>query len=283
VEATVVNVRPVGTADYRIALQSTALGPMNVDIQKTPGVGLQVQQTAGVLASFEINSSGLTIPSSTRSVTVSDGVTLQLLSAGSADVTVTRSTSALSSALSTFATAYNAAVDAVAAHRGPSGGVLQGQSIISTLSRTLGQISTYSSSGAINGLASLGFDLGTDGHLTYNAWNFMGADLANSPGVTSFLGSATGGGFLQAATDSLSNLQNQTTGLLTTAESDLKSQISRFDTLIAARQSQVDDLQTRLQVQMAAADAMISAMEQQYSFISSMFEAQQTASQMYSR
>ncbi len=43
----------------------------------------------------------------------------------------------------------------------------------------------------------------------------------------------------------------------------------------------MDQLQQQLTSQMAAADALIATMQQQYSYMSSMFAAQQTAAQQY--
>ena len=63
--------------------------------------------------------------------------------------------------------------------------------------------------------------------------------------------------------------------------SDLKTQITNIGNQITTKQNQVDQLQTTLTNQMAAADAMISSMEQQYSYLTSMFQAQQTADQLY--
>jgi len=63
--------------------------------------------------------------------------------------------------------------------------------------------------------------------------------------------------------------------------SDLKTQITNIGNQITTKQNQVDQLQTTLTSQMAAADALIASMEQQYSYLSNMFQAQQTADQMY--
>jgi flagellar capping protein FliD len=382
VNATAVNVGSSGSPDYRIALQSATLGPMNVDIQKTLGISLQTQQVVGVLASYEVNSSGVTVSSNTRSVSIATGLTLNLLatSASAVDITVTRSTSALNSALSSFANAYNAAVDEVTAQRGQLGGALQGQSIVMNLSQALSSIGTYSSSGAqVSNLENLGLDLGADGHFTYNALTLMGTDISNSAGVTAFLGSSTanassrttstwvtsggpatytlvvgtqnysvsatddsaatvasaintrygslvqasvvnlgssgspdyrislqsatlgpmnvdilnasgtslqtqqtnGGGFLQAATNALNGLEDPTTGLLKTTEAGVKSHITDIGTQISTKQTQVDQLQTQMQNQLAQADALIASMEQQYTYMTDLFQAQQTANQQY--
>ena len=282
VHASVVDLGTGGSPDYRIALQGPA--GTTYDIQKTTATNYQKEQTAGALASYEVNSSGVTNTSTTRNITISDGITATLVgtSGGSpVGITVTRSTSALDTALSGFTDAYNAAVDELGTQRGQSAGALGGQSIVNQLSSLLSSISTYSSSGQINGLSALGLDLGTDGHITYNNFTLMAADLASSTSVTSFLGSATGGGFLKTATDALTSVEDPTTGLLKTIETDTKSQITSLGTTIAAKQAAVDAMQLTMQNQMATADALIASMEQQYSYLSGMFQAQETADAMY--
>ena len=282
VHASVVDLGTGGSPDYRIALQGPA--GTTYDIQKTTATDYQKEQTAGALASYEVNSSGVTNTSTTRNITISDGITATLVgtSGGSpVGITVTRSTSALDTALSGFTDAYNAAVDELGTQRGQSAGALGGQSIVNQLSSLLSSISTYSSSGQINGLSALGLDLGTDGHITYNNFTLMAADLASSTSVTSFLGSATGGGFLKTATDALTSVEDPTTGLLKTLETDTKSQITSLGTTISAKQAAVDAMQLTMQNQMASADALIASMEQQYSYLSGMFQAQETADAMY--
>jgi flagellar hook-associated protein 2 len=283
VNATAVNVGSAASPDYRVSLQSTTLGATTLDIQNSSGASLQTSQQAGTEAQYEVNNSGVTVQSATRTVTIATGLNLDLLatSSGPVDVTVTRSTSALNSALSTFADAYNAAATELGNQRGQSGGPLQGQAIVNSLSQALGSLSTYSSSDSIGNLSNLGLTLGADGQLTYDATALLSADFGNSSGVATFLGSATGGGFLKAATDTLNSLEDPTSGLIKTTESDLTSQISALGTTITDKQNKVSDLQLQLQNQMAQADAAIASMEQQYSYLSSMFSAMQTADQMY--
>jgi flagellar hook-associated protein 2 len=283
VQATTVNVAP---GDTRISLKSVALGQTTLDIQTTTGTSFQTEQSQGALASYEMNNSGVTNTSTTRNITVSNGVTATLLGTSGTpsapvDITVMRSTSALGTALSGLADAYNAAVDELGAQRGQSSGALSGHFVVSQLSSLLSSISTYSSGGEISGLKSLGLDLGSDGHLTYDGFALMAANLTSSTSVAAFLGSATGGGFLKNATDALTSVEDPTAGLLKTSETDMQSQIAKLGTTISKKQDQVDQLQIRLQTQMAAADALIAAMEQQSSYFSSMFAAQQTANQMY--
>ena len=288
VHASVVDLETGGSPDYRIALQ----GPSGTtyDIQKTTATSYQNEQTAGSLASYEINNSGVTNTSATRDITISTGITATLVgtSGGTPDgttpvgITVTQSMSALNTALSGFADAYNAAVTELVAQRGQQTGALQGQSIVNQLSSVLSGISTYStSSGQVSGLEALGLDLGTNGQLTYNPLTLMSTDLTSSTGVKAFLGSATGGGFLKNATDALTSVEDPTTGLLKNLEADTKTQATNLGTTIAAKQATVDAMQLNMQNQMAAADALVASMEQQYNYLSGLFQAQQTADQMY--
>ncbi len=282
VHASVVDLQTGGNPDLRIALQAPA--GTTLGIQKTTATHFQNEQTAGKLASYEVNNSGVINTSASRSIEISDGVTATLLgtSGGSpVDITVTRSTSALNTALSAFADAYNAAVDEVTGQRGQTGGALGGQAVVSQLSNTLSSICTYSSGGQFNVLENLGLKLETSGRFTYTAVTLIGAELTNSAGVAAFLGSATGGGFLKKATDALASLEAPVTGLLKTSQTDMKSQIGKLAATIADKQSKVDALQIRLQNQMAASDALIASMEQRYSYFSSLFSAQSTANGMY--
>jgi flagellar hook-associated protein 2 len=179
-------------------------------------------------------------------------------------------------------TAYNTAVNDVDAQRGQAAGPLQASPILTELEQTLASISTYASPGSqISGLNDLGLQLQDDGTLQYTEGTLLSADIGNSSAVTAFLGSATGGGFLEAATNALTGLEDPTTGMLKNAETDTQTQITNIGAQISTKQAQVATLQTNLTNQMAQADSMISSVQQQYTEISGMFSAMQTEDQMY--
>jgi flagellar hook-associated protein 2 len=283
VRAIVLNVGSSDSPDYRISLQATTLGDLSPDLLDN-GTSLQTQQTTGAEARYIVNGSGTEVSSTSRSVTIATGVTVNLLAASSdpVDITVTRSTSALSDALSAFATAYNAAVDEVDKQHGTSSGALAGQSLVNGLSQVLSQLSTYdSASTGMGGMAGLGLDLDKTGHLTFNSLTLLSSELTNSSGVTAFLGSATGGGFLQMATNALNSVEETGTGLLPAAEAAVTDESTRLDTMIADQQAVIDRMTEQLQTQMATADALIATMEQQYDYLTGLFSAQDTASKSY--
>jgi flagellar capping protein FliD len=169
-------------------------------------------------------------------------------------------------------------VDELDLQRGASQGSLGGQSIVSDLKDALRGISTYKESG---GPIMFGLELGTDGHFAFDQFKLFYADLGSSNSVTSFFGSATGGGFIQLATDAMTKVEDSTSGLIRTAKNNIQTQTDATNARIDDKQAQVDALNERLLTQMSAADAAISAMEQQYSYLSSMFSAMDTANKSY--
>ena len=286
VQATVVNVGSDDSPDQRISLQSTSLGPQTLDIQNSSGASLQTQGPVGSPARYIVDGSGLTVTSDSRSVTIASGLTLNLLSSDPGhpvSVTVTRSDSALSGALAAFAGAYNTVVADLQSQRGQSNGPLQGQTILSQITQAIDNMATYfaPSSAGVSSLANLGLSLGLNGQLTFNAFTLAAVDIRNSAAVTSFLGSAAGEGWLGAVTASLNNLEDPSQGLVKSQEAGLQRRITSIGDQITTKQEQVKTLQANLTSQMAAADALIATMQQQYSFLSQMMQAQQIAYQAY--
>jgi flagellar hook-associated protein 2 len=282
VTATVVDVGTAGDPNYQIQLTDNTGSGDSPQLTRSTPFDLQTQGPAGSLAQYQVANSGQTVSSDSRQVSIAAGTTVTLTGTGSTNITVTQSASALNTALSGFADAYNAAVAELAKQYGQSGGPLQGQSVIYSLSQALAQMSTYYSTAAGSiSMSGLGFTLNDDGTLTYNPLTMMSTDLENSAGVISFLGSATGGGFLQVATNAINSVETPATGLLKTAEASTQSEITNIGNTITQKQAAVSQLQTNLTNQMAQADAAIDSMQQQYSYMTSVFEAEQTADQMY--
>jgi len=275
VRATIVNVGPASAPDYRLSLQSTKLGDLG--IQLSDGTDLQTEQVRGSTARYKVNGASNEAESGSRTVTIAPGLTVSLLAkspAGAAtSITLIRKSSAASDALASFVTAYNAAVDEVDKHRGQGAGALNGTPIVNDLSRTLGEMTDYVASGdRISSLASLGIEFDRTGKLSFNALTFMAADLDDSAGVLNFLGSSTSNGFLNTATNALKALRDPVDGTIPTTLTSIQNQISTEDRLISDNQDRVDQLKQQLQEQMAASDALIAGLEQQYTYLNGMFQ-----------
>jgi flagellar hook-associated protein 2 len=286
VHATLVDVGSTSSPDYRLSLQSATLG--DVAIQLNDGsADLQNEQVRGSLATYKVNGVAEEAESNSRTVTIAPGLTVNLLhqsqTAGQAtNITLTRQSTPISDALQAFSTAYNAAVDELDKQRGTANGSLAGNSIVNDLSGALESMTNNTLSGTgVNSLAAIGLQLDQTGHMSFTPLDFLSADFSDSAGVTKFLGAADTGGFLKTATDAINQIEDPIHGSLKTSLTSVQTEITSTTDQISTEQSRVDALQASLQEQMASADAAIAMMEQQYDYMSQMFQAQQTADQMY--
>ena len=272
-QATIVNVGGPNAPNYQLSLQSTQLG--NITIQLSDGSNLMGHLTAGAPAQYQVNGSPATpISSSTDTVTVAPGATVNLLQAGTSTINVSQSASAISNALSSFATAYNSSVDELAKSRGQNAGALSGDSVVFSLTNSLNQLANYTgTSGSFTSLESLGLTFDTNGHLNFDPTALSTVSSSQLSDLTSFLGSATGGGFLQFATNMLTGIEDPTSGLLPTAISSTANEITQENQQISDQQDQINQLQTSLQAQMSQADSTIASLESQNSYFTSLFQS----------
>ena len=280
VQATVVNVGSNSAPDYRLSLQSVSLGPVSMQLSDgTQNLLPASDNTPGTLAGYSVN--GHPVQSNSDTVTLAPGLTLQLTGTSAATtVTVAAESSGIGSALQSLVSAYNTATTELGKNRGQSGGALAGQSIVYNLTNALQSLANYSTgTGGISSLAALGVIFNdTTGQLSFDQSVFDSATgSGQAAALTQFLGSATGGGFLQAATNTLAGMVDPTTGVLTAQINSIQANITSTNLQITGKQNQVTQLQTNLTQQMAAADAMIYELQQQATEIQDMFTAIQDA------
>lgn len=272
VQATIVNVGGSSTPDYRLSVQSSSYSPDTVQLSDGQQNLLQTLST-GSYVTYQINGEPSTpITSSSREVTISPGLTANLLQTGNTTISVAQNTTNLSNALSSFASAYNAVVDELDKNRGQNGGALSGQSIVYELQSQLSNLASYTSgSGPVASLSQLGLSFDENGNLQFDASTFNNLASQSPTDVMNFLGSATAGGFLQAANNMLSSATDPTTGMLAEASSSITGQISSISSKITDDQSQVSALQQSLTSQMASADSAISLLQSQVSEMTNLF------------
>ena len=275
VSATIVNLGSNSSADYRLAIASTELGPDTIQLNDGTNDLLTNAQT-GTLAQYTVNGNASNVlSSSSDQVTLAPGLTATLVSADpgqTVNITVAASESNLSSALSSFATAYNSAVSAVTGETGQNGGALAGQSLVYELQDTLSQIAQFTgSSGSVQSLSDLGLDLSDTGTLSFDSSQFNGL---SSSGIQQFLGGLTTGGFLQTANNALSTIADPTTGMLTTEFNNIEDEITNDDNQISNDQTEVNTIQTNLTSQLSAADAAIAVLQEQSTYYTNLFQTE---------
>jgi flagellar hook-associated protein 2 len=280
VEATLVNMGSNESPDYRLSMRNTALGGVGVMLNDG-GTELLDATSLGTVAQYQLNGNTTkTIESSSRTVTISPGLSVTLLKEGECTVGVARSTSAVSTAISSFVSAYNAAVDALDAQRGKDAGALKGNPILNTLQQALRELTSYSagSGEAVSSLAQLGIDLDSSGKMSFNVSTFNDAASAGTANLSAFLGATTSDGFLKSAYDILNGLQDESNGAITSTLNGLEDETSAQQTRIDAEQERIDLLEQNLIERMASADAAIASLEQQVKYMTSLFDSMRSSS-----
>jgi flagellar hook-associated protein 2 len=284
VQATVVNVGTNSVPDYRLSLQSSQLGPVTMQLNDGKNNMMAASGATGTLAQYSVN--GSQVQSDSDTVTLAPGVTLVLTgsdSSATSTVSVAANPSTIGTALQTFISTYNAAMTELSNNRGQTDVALHGESIVYQLTNALQNVANYGAgTGGISSLAALGVTFSdTTGQLSLNASIFNSATSGQSDALMQFLGSVTGGGFLQTATNAMTNLMDPSSGVLTQDLHTTQSQITALNTQMTAKEAALTLLQANLTQQMAAADATIYSLQQQATELQSMFTAIE-ASQMQS-
>src|SRR5262249_31141925 len=147
--------------------------------------------------------------------TLGPGLTVNLIGQSAQNdfttITVSNDVSGLASAFSSFAQAYNGAVDAVAAQHGQNGGALQGSRLLGTLSGVLAQLGSYSTGSPQQALANFGITVDKNGHLSVDTTALTNAASSNFSSLITTVGNSSSG-FLQSATNLLNGLEDPITG-----------------------------------------------------------------------
>jgi flagellar hook-associated protein 2 len=275
VQATLVNVGSTSSPDYRLSLEAANLGTDAIGLTDSSANNLISTSTNGAPASYQIDGLSTPIVSNSRTVTLSTGLTVNLLAqsvlGASTTITVADSPTGLASAFSAFAGSYNAAVDALAQYHGQGGGALEGDSLLQTLTSALDQLGNYNNGSPASALANFGITLDETGQLSVDTTAFTTAANANFPALLTTLGSATGGGFLGAATTLMTGIEDPTAGTLKTEETSVAGEISAEQTTIANEQATVSLLQKNLTQQISQADTAIAELETQVSYVTGLF------------
>lgn len=272
VSATIINVGSNGSPDYRLSVQSNRLAATTIDL-KSGSTSLLTTLSTGANVQYSINGQTASVQSDTRTVNLAPGLTVNLQQTGSTQIKVTQNASGISTALSAFATAYNAAFDELQKSRGSSGGALSGDSLVYSASAGLQKLrdSGAVSTNSVNSLEDLGVSFGKDGHVTFDSSVLAGASTATISDASKFLGAENKTGFLKAANDTLNSLDDATSGLFIKSSQSLTDQLTRLNTKIDDTQTRISALQSSLVAQMDKADATLASLQQQADYFTTLF------------
>lgn len=270
----------------RLALTSTTTGSASdFTVSNAGGVSFTRSET-GTNASLTID--GVQVSSASNTVTGAiSGVTLNLLGAAPAstiNLSLGPDTSSVSTAVSSFITAYNTLVTDVNTQTGynastQTAGILQSDSAITGLQSALLASTNYGSgSGTFQTLDSLGVTTNTDGTLTLNATTLANAVQTNSAAVATFFQGSALNGFANSLTTSLNTYTDPTQGAFTVdlqsisnENTDLTNETSTLELYLASQQK-------ILTAQYNAADIAIQQLPQQIKQIQALLNPNQSTS-----
>jgi len=276
VQAVVINLGSPESPNYQLSLQSTSLG--GVALQLNDGTNnLLTTLNTGSDASYTVDGQPALpaepISTDSSTVTIAPGLNVTLEAEGTTTVTIASSLSSVSSELSSFVNAYNAAFAEVEKNTGQNGGALVGDSSVLDMQEALTQMITYAgSSGSITSLAQLGVEFSQQGTLTFDPTVIAGLSQSQITDALTFLGDTTGG-FVQYANNTLDSITDPSTGVVVTDTQSLQNQNTQDQAEIANDQAQLTLLQTNLNAQMAEANALIARLQNQNTFLQGLFQA----------
>jgi flagellar hook-associated protein 2 len=290
VSATIVN-DGSGTP-YRLVLSSDNTGASNslkittdgagngVDnlLAYDPGGTIKMSQTvAAQNAAFDVN--GIAITKSSNTITDAiQGVTLTLSGLTPpltpATLTVVRDSAAVSTAASSFVTAYNDLYTSMKnSYAYKSGSALTGDSTLRNLQTQMRDIaSTAVGSGNLTHLFDVGITFKADGTMQLDSAKLSSVMTTRFSDVAALFNSATGFGtrFEQWATDALS-----VDGTIANHTAAINKSISSISDQIATLETRMTVLQKQYTAQYTALDVALTSMNQTSTYLTQQFAAMQ--------
>jgi flagellar hook-associated protein 2 len=288
INATMTNLGTSAAPDYQIRITNTSSTPATIGLSVGNDFsGLAFTSADAVAGSVTIN--GTTVTRSSNTITdLVPGLTINLVGSGNSTITVAQDSSALSSKISAFVTAFNtldkslkdiSSYDATA----KKGAALYGDSAINSLRReirsiiigTLGVDATTS----YNRLSQVGVSFKSDGTLSLDNTTLNTAISANFNKVAKLFsgtGVSTDSLGLHGFAYQLNTVLTTATGIdgsITNRKSSLQSDIRRLQARAEQEQLRLADLQQMYQKQYTALDRTVSSLNSMASYLTNQFDA----------
>ena len=247
----------------RLAIYSQASGTSGALAVSNNTTSLTFEPPVGG-TNAELTVNGIPYASTTNTITGAiPDVTLNLTSADPAtpvQISVGPDASGITNAINNFVSAYNTvvtdinsefAVNASTNQQGPLGS----DNSLRILQSSLFTDSSYATTDATsissgyNSLASLGITTNNDGTLSFDTSTFSNALGSNPAAVLDFFQNSNSNGFANNFTTSLNSLTDPSSGVLNedlsanqNQQTDLNTEITNFQTQLAAQQQQLDQV-----------------------------------------
>jgi flagellar hook-associated protein 2 len=288
VSATMTNLGSSAAPDYQIRIVNTSDTAATIALSAgNDFTGLAFTSADAVAGSVTIN--GNTVTRSTNTITdLVPGLTINLVGAGNSTITVAQDSSALSSKISAFVTAFNtldkslkdiSSYDATA----KKGAALYGDATIVSLRREIRSIITstlgVNATTSYNRLSQVGVSFKSDGTLSLDSTALNTAISANFNKVAKLFsgtGVSTDSLGLHGFAYQLNTVLTTATGIdgsITNRKSSLQSDVRRLQARAEQEQLRLADLQQMYQKQYTALDRTVSSLNSMASYLTNQFDA----------
>jgi flagellar hook-associated protein 2 len=292
VSATMTNLGSSAAPDYQIRIVNTSDTAATIALSAgNDFTGLAFTSADAVAGSVTIN--GNTVTRSTNTITdLVPGLTINLVGAGNSTITVAQDSSALSSKISAFVTAFNtldkslkdiSSYDATA----KKGAALYGDATIVSLRREIRSIITstlgVNATTSYNRLSQVGVSFKSDGTLSLDSTALNTAISANFNKVAKLFsgtGVSTDSLGLHGFAYQLNTVLTTATGIdgsITNRKSSLQSDVSRLQARAEQEQLRLAGLQQMYQKQYTALDRTVSSLNSMASYLTNQFDAMSNA------
>lgn len=257
------------TNGNRLVITANSSGTANaVTLSGTLATSLSFSTTqAATDANLTVDGvTGITKSSNTIS-DVLQGVTLNLQSTGTSNVTVQTDNAAVTSLANNFVSTYNALQKDISSLHS-KGGTLEADNTILTINSVLDNVfNTGTSSGVYNYLSQIGISLQKDGTLALDSATFNSALTSHYSDVVNLFTNTTDG-FANRFNTALNSLL-QTNGIVTAATDGINANLTMLQDRIDQMQTRLDQTQQSLMAQYSALDAMLGTMQSSANFLMS--------------
>ncbi len=277
VSATVLTTGTGATPNY-LSVTANAAGATTLRLVDDPSgtpVELLTSTNQGADTAFKLN--GVSVVKQSNYVNdVVPGVTFSILgtTSGAETVSVSLSTNKtnLSSALSSFVSAYNALRTQVNDQVGESAGLLSGDYLVHEIQDRLRTLTgEYVASGTVHSLSDLGITFESTGEAKFDSGVISGLSSTQLSDAFSFLGTTTTGfaGNLSQFTD----ISDSVTGLAKIQLDNYETENKRLGDQITVLTERALVAQKILQTQLQTADSLLASLQSQQSMLTATIQS----------
>jgi flagellar hook-associated protein 2 len=208
-------------------------------------------------------------------------LTLQSQETSPETLVLANNTSTTQTNLQTFVSAYNQVVTDLKTDTAPpattgtdAAATLANDPSVSWLLSQMQQVisSVVPGAGGVDSLAALGVTTNTDGTLSVDKTVLSNA-IATDPGAVNALFSTSGTGVSDLVTNLVDNYTDGVTGILTTDQASLKTQVQNIQSQETDLQSQITTYQQTLQTEFDNMETTVSSLKNASAYITALFSS----------